>query len=250
LLGQAESDDVLFRIGDSEEVPMKLASGRLLVIAFAAMLAFGAVGYQPAAQFVFPAAAAKEEPAPAKPTIERGHVYIFRGLMNIWSRGMDRLGETMAAEGVRLTVENHRHWKQMADEAAKEYAADKNFAPIIIIGHSLGADAAVLMATRLGEKGVPVRLLICFDGVAAKQSNVEIPVSANVEEVLNFYKGLGWGREMTPGKGFKGKIENIDLRGITSVGHMNIDKNRELQARAAALVLEVLTGKQAEAATN
>jgi hypothetical protein len=229
---------------------MKLASGRFWLIVVAAVVALGTIGPQPASHFMVSAAFAEERTEPAKPAIERGHVYIFRGLMNIWSRGMDRLGKTLAVEGVRLTVENHRHWKQMADEAAKEYAADKNFAPIIIIGHSLGADAAVLMATRLGEKGVPVRLVVCFDGVAAKQSDIEIPVSANVEEVLNFYKGRGWGREMTPSKGFKGKIENVDLRGIISVGHMNIDKNPELQARVVALVLEVLTGKKTESAAN
>jgi hypothetical protein len=230
---------------------MKLASVRFLLIVFAMILALGGLGPQNAVEFVLPAtAAAKEKAPPAKPTIERGHVYLLRGLMNIWSRGMDSLGDKLTAEGVRLTVDNHRHWKQRADEAAKQYASDENFGPIIIIGHSLGADAAVLMAGRLGELGVPVRLIICFDGVAAKQSDVDIPVSSNVEEVVNFYKGSGWGREMAGVKAFTGKIENVDLRGKSDVGHMNIDKNPELQARVQALVMEVLTGKKTEAATN
>jgi Thioesterase domain len=230
---------------------MKLASARFLAIVFAASVTFGPAGHLSSGHFVAPAAAAtKEKSVPAKPTIDHGHVFLLRGLMNIWSRGMDELGDKLTADGVNLSVSNHRHWKQLADEAAKQYASEKNYAPIIIIGHSLGADAAVLMAARLGEKNVPVRLIICFDGVSAKQSDVDIPVSSNVQEVVNFYKGSGWGREMNPGKGFTGKIDNVDLRSSSDIGHMNIDKNPELQARVQALVMEVLTGKKTEAATN
>jgi alpha-beta hydrolase superfamily lysophospholipase len=52
-------------------------------------------------------------------------------------------------------------------------------APIILIGHSLGADAVMEMAAYLGRKGVPVALVVPFDGTKS------FAASANVARVLN-----------------------------------------------------------------
>jgi hypothetical protein len=211
-----------------------------------------------------PKAAPAAQPAPAtkaaKPStkapvvatpqqFQHGHVYLLRGLANIWSRGMDKFGEQLDANGVRWSIHNHRKWKELGKEAAEKYKADKSFAPIIIVGHSLGADAAVLMAEEIGKAGVPVRLVITFDGVARQNEHVS-KVSANVVEVLNFYKSNGWGREMLPGKGFKGKIDNVDLRGERKVGHMNIDKDKELHARVLGAILQALSENPTRSASN
>jgi thioesterase domain-containing protein len=186
----------------------------------------------------------------AKPTeIDHGHVYLLRGLANVWSRGMDSFGKTLTANGVRWSIHNHRKWQELADEAAKKYKDDKSFGPIIIVGHSLGADAAVLMAEQLGQEGVPVRLIVTFDGVA-RQSEYVSKVSANVAEVLNFYKSNGWGRPMLPSKGFKGKIDNVDMQKNRDVGHLNIDKDPELQARVLGVILATLNEKTVRSARN
>jgi hypothetical protein len=193
---------------------------------------------------------ARKAPVVAKPAeIDHGHVYLLRGLANVWSRGMDKFGEQLTANGVRWSIYNHRKWKELGNEAAEKYKADKSFGPIIFVGLSLGADAAVLMAEEIGEAGVPVRLIVTFDGVARQNEHVS-KVSANVVEVLNFYKSNGWGREMLPAKGFKGKIDNIDLQGERKVGHMNIDKNVELQARVLGLILATLNEKPVRSARN
>jgi hypothetical protein len=192
----------------------------------------------------------KKAPAVAAPkAFEHGHVYLLRGLANVWSRGMDKFGQQLTANGVRWSIHNHRKWKELGTEAAEKYKADKSFGPIIIVGHSLGADAAVLMAEEIGEAGVPVRLIVTFDGVARQNEHVS-KVSPNVAEVLNFYKSNGWGREMLPAKGFKGKIDNIDLEGDRKVGHMNIDKNVELQARVLGVILATLNEKPVRSARN
>ena len=63
----------------------------------------------------------------------------------------------LTANGIRWSIHNHRKWKELAKEAAEKYKADKSFGPIIIVGHSLGADAAVLMARgdRRGRRAGP-----------------------------------------------------------------------------------------------
>jgi hypothetical protein len=224
--------------------------GRLLAVAMVGGLALGLSGYHGFESYGVPAEAAAQEKAPAPAaTIEHGQVYLMRGLANIWSRGMDQLNDKLVAKGVRATVHNHARWEELAAEAADKYSKDKTFGPIILIGHSLGANASVLMAEKLGAAGVPVRLIVTFDSLS-RSNDVKVKISSNVEEVLNFYKAKAWGLEMIPGKGFKGKIDNVNLNEKRGVGHLNMDKNPELQARVVDFVLEVLGEKPAKAASN
>lgn len=176
--------------------------------------------------------------------INHGYVIVLRGLMNIWSRGMDKLAKELEARGVNVHLENHRHWRKIAEAVAKKYQADRNTAPVVIVGHSLGANAAVLLASKLGEFRVPVRLIVALDGLSNK-TNVEAPISYNVEQVLNYYNSALLGMKMVPGRGFKGSIENVDIRGIKGAGHISVDKNPELQARTISLVMQVLGQKPA-----
>ena len=93
----------------------------------------------------------------------RAHVYLLRGLMNIFSLGMDSLAEELSKRGVSATVSNHSEWQSLADQAASNYKARKED-PIILIGHSLGADAVMQMAAYLNRKKIPVALVVPFDG--------------------------------------------------------------------------------------
>lgn len=218
---------------------MKPVLRRLLSIVFVAVATLFPLGGPSLEPFAVRAAAAEEGPSPPETKFDHGFVYLMRGLGNIWSRGIDELGEELEARGVRQLVSSHRHWKRLADEAAERYANDDSFAPIIIIGHSLGANASVLMAAKLGERGIPVRLMIALDGIA-RDSKTKSRVSRNVEEVLNYYNSRVFGIELIPGRGFDGKIENVDTHGVRGAFHYKIDKNPELRARIMGLVLEVL----------
>src|SRR5579863_5763092 len=92
----------------------------------------------------------------------RAHVYLFRGLADIFSLGMDTLAEELNKRGVDATSHSHSDWKLIAERAAVNYRAGKE-GPIILIGHSLGADAVMEMADYLGDKGVAVALVVPFD---------------------------------------------------------------------------------------
>jgi alpha-beta hydrolase superfamily lysophospholipase len=92
----------------------------------------------------------------------RAHVYLLRGLLNIFSLGMDSLAEELKRRDVDATVHSYGEWQTLADQAAADYKARKE-APIILIGHSLGADSVMEMAAYLGRKGVPVALVVPFD---------------------------------------------------------------------------------------
>ncbi len=176
--------------------------------------------------------------APTGKHIVGGRVFLLRGLANVFSLGMDRLGAKLRAKGFPGRVTNHSHWRGFAAVLITEYKSDKSVAPIVIIGHSLGADAAVRMANYLASNGVPVRLVVAFDGVAGGG-----PLVNGVEEVVNYYKPDGYGRLVNASPGYKGKLNNVDLSDRKDIDHLNIDKSPSLHEEVIAKVTEIFTEK-------
>jgi hypothetical protein len=163
----------------------------------------------------------------------RAHVYLFRGLADVYSLGMNTLADELNARGVYATAHSHTDWKSIADKAAADYKAGKE-GPIILIGHSLGADAVMQMADYLGDKGVPVALVVPFDGTQS------FPVPGNVARVVNFtQRDYAY---MRPGSGFRGSLTNVDLSADRNIGHVTIDKSPRLHARVISEVLAVVGG--------
>lgn len=170
--------------------------------------------------------------------IDYGSVYLLRGLADVFSLGMNKLARELRERGVDAVVTNHIKGVEIADELAKEYRTDKKILPIIIIGHSLGANKALTMSRQLGESDIPVRLVVLFD------ATVSIPVPLNVEEVLNLHKPSKFGVAVSGAPGFKGEIENIDVSDIDSVGHISIDKSKALHEIVVKKIMSILDEKR------
>jgi hypothetical protein len=158
----------------------------------------------------------------------RAHVYLLRGLMNIFSLGMDSLAQEIQHYGIHATVHNYSEWQALADHAAAAYRAGKE-GPIIIIGHSLGGDAVMEMSTYLGRRGIPVALAVPFD---AKGSYA---TPSNVGRLLNItHAGYGY---MSRGAGFTGSLSNVDVTRDSSIDHLNIEKSPRLHKQVLGAVL-------------
>lgn len=148
------------------------------------------------------------------------HVYLLRGLLNIFSLGMDDLAQKLEARGIRTSVHNHSEWESLSDQIAARYKAG-NRGAIILVGHSLGADAVMFMGEYLGKKGVPVALIVPFDGTGS------FAASSNVQRVMNLtQRDYAY---MKRGHGFRGELANIDVSG-QGYGHTDIDKSAKLHS--------------------
>jgi pimeloyl-ACP methyl ester carboxylesterase len=181
----------------------------------------------------FGASAAQPQP--------RAHVYLLRGLLNVFSLGMDSLTEELKRRGVDATVHGYGEWQTLADQAAANYKAGKE-APIILIGHSYGADAVMVMAAYLGRKGVPVAMVVPFD------ASKSFAASDNVGRVLNLtQRDYAY---MRGGPGFHGTLDNVDVSSDKSINHINIDKSPRLHARVVAEVLAVIGNHKSSPAKN
>ena len=148
-------------------------------------------------------------------------VYLVRGFLNVFSLGMDSLAAELRHAGISATVVSYNDWQGVAEEIAANYKAGRR-GPIVLVGHSFGADAVMFMADSLGQMGVPVALVIPFDGTYSHAA------SANVARVLNIYKSEA---KITPGPGFHGELTNYYVSDA-NITHTNIDDDSRLHMMA------------------
>jgi hypothetical protein len=168
------------------------------------------------------------EAATAEP---HGRAYLFRGLIGLIDWGMDELAGRINRTGVAANINSHLMWSSVADQAISDYRRDPK--PITVIGHSIGGDAAVEFAERLGAAHVPVSLLITYD-----PNRFAHKVPANVHRYINLYQSsnvLGGG-DLTPGPGFHGNYASFNLKDRPEVIHVNLDKFDRIQELLASKI--------------
>jgi len=105
------------------------------------------------------------------------HLYVLLGLGNN-SPGLSEFGSKIGRRGIPTTVANNGDWPALAQDAIQRYKNGR-LRSIMIVGHSLGGDAAVAMAAELGRAGVPVQLVATLDPVGGSE------VSSNVRRSVN-----------------------------------------------------------------
>lgn len=187
---------------------------------------------------------ARKRPAkqaqPAEPT-KAASVYLMRGFLGIFSLGLDRLDASLRAEGVKTRILGHTGWPGVVDEIAAEAALrPKNRAPVVIVGHSLGGNAALQAAYVLGQRGIPVDLVVTVDPTSSR------PVSSVVKRYLNIYmSGDAFGAALA---GSGTGVDNDDIRSNPTlnrpgVNHFTMDENPIVQQQILAAIMKVLGRK-------
>ena len=157
------------------------------------------------------------------------HVYLLRGVLNIFSLGLDDIAAKLQAQGIPVTVANFASWSSLAEEAAAEYKSGK-LKTIILVGHSSGATALPGMVAKLDQLGAPVKLAIGLDSV------FRTSLSGRVGRYINFYIASGAGTPVEKTRQFQGTLENINVQDVPGVGHISIDKNRIMQEKVISAI--------------
>ena len=148
-----------------------------------------------------------------------GEVYLLRGLANVFSRGMDTLGAKMVRAGLDARVFNHAAWEELAYNIHLRNKYSKISQPIIIMGHSLGANATFRMAKYLGDRGIKVKYAVAFDGTHT------LVAPYNVGRAVNYYiPNDSKSNVIRKGAGFKGTIKNINVSRIPGIKHTTVEK--------------------------
>ncbi|MDI4236641.1 hypothetical protein OZ411_27895 [Bradyrhizobium sp. Arg237L] len=184
-----------------------------------------------------PAQAAPESAAARAST---AHVYMLRGVLNIFSLGLDQIAAKLQAQGIQVTISNYVFWSSLANEAAAEYRSGKT-KTIILVGHSSGATSLPDMVGRLDQLGVPVKLAIGLDSV------FHTSLSGRVGRYVNFYVANGAGTPVEKTRGFQGTLENVNVASVPGVGHLTIEKNQIMQQKVIGEIDAVVFGRPSPA---
>jgi hypothetical protein len=154
--------------------------------------------------------------------------YIMRGLMDV-STGLDELAAKLKRRGITAVVANHAAGPALAEQAIARYKSAHDC--VVIIGHSLGADAAIQMAETLKGAGVPVALIVAFSPASSRA------VPGNVSRAVNYYQSNSfWNHVLSRGAGFRGGLRNVDLAKRDDIHHFNIEKSGRLHAETLGMV--------------
>ena len=167
-------------------------------------------------------------PGNAAPPASEAHVYLLRGVLNIFSLGLDEIAAKLHQQGINVTVANYLTWASLADEAAAEYKSGRT-KTIILVGHSSGATALPDMVARLDHLGAPVKLAIGLDSI------FRTSLSGRVGRYINFYVANGNGEPVARTKRLHGELENVDV-GKLGLGHLTIDKSEIMHRKVISAI--------------
>ena len=178
-----------------------------------------------------------------------GEVHTMLGGLGLFSKGMVTLKNSVAElydipayNTIWYNAGNVTHF------IINNYLQQKHHRPIILVGHSLGANEQIKVARNLNKAGIPVALLITIDAVS------QTLVPPNVKEAVNFYKSgyvpMFSGLKLRAVDPRKTQIENIDAATLKNVGvnHFTIDKNPIVQKMILEKIRKVVVNAKRKGA--
>jgi hypothetical protein len=161
------------------------------------------------------------------------HVYLVRGLMNIFSLGLDSIANKLRNRGIDASVHNHLEAAILAGQAIDACKSGRE-SQIILVGHSLGATAVVDMAQQMSQAGVEASLVVSLDPVTRATAN------GSVRRLINYYISNGVGQPVDRGTSFHGTLQNVDLRNNPEGGHIFLTNSEAMQQKVYNDVLAAI----------
>ncbi|MGA8323242.1 MAG: LysM peptidoglycan-binding domain-containing protein [Xanthobacteraceae bacterium] len=147
---------------------------------------------------------------------------------------MDKLAERIRQTGIPASVDTYLMWRPMADQALRDYRRDPQ--PIILIGHSMGGDAALAFAEMLNANDIPVNLVVTYD-----PSRIADDVPPNVERYINIFQSTNvmGGGNVVQGSRFHGHYASYNLKDHNELIHINIEKVDRIQEQLVKKIVEL-----------
>lgn len=177
-----------------------------------------------------------------KKSFAKGEIYTMRGgLGGVFSKGMNHLEDTLA-DNYQISASSTVWFKAKALSNAiiKRYKAKELQGPIILVGHSLGANDQIGVARLLAQANIPVALLITIDPV------LPLRIPPNVKQEVNIYKPsfvpLFSGLSLKADNPKLTHIENLNVDTLKGMGvnHFTIDKHQYVQKLMVDRILATL----------
>jgi hypothetical protein len=164
-------------------------------------------------------------------------VILLRGWFGVFSTGLDSLADELKAKGIRAEVAGHLYWSTAVADIVRDRAVGK-IGPIVLIGHSQGANNVIDAARSLETHNIQVDLLVTLAPL------LQYPIPANVARAINYFQSPGWGAPIAGDSGFHGKLSNVDLAGDPTIFHITIDKSTRIHTEILREIMALSQSKQ------
>jgi hypothetical protein len=166
----------------------------------------------------------------AKPSSHDGDVILVLGGFSVFTGGLGVMASSLAKHDVESKIYRHTQSRKIATSIIanqRKYGRK----PIVLIGHSYGANTVIKVARILQKENLEVRYMVT---IAATNPDAAPP---NVQTLTNYYFRNGWGKLVPTEPGFSGQLNNIDMSKTAGANHFNVDENRELHQEVIDNVL-------------
>ena len=167
------------------------------------------------------------------------HVVLLRGWFGVFSTGLDSIANQLRAQGIEAEVVGHLNWSTAVAEILRKRSAGQT-GPLVLVGHSQGANNVIDMARSLKSHDIRIDLLVTLSPL------MQNPIPANVVKAINYYPPV-WGQAIAADRDFRGKIVNFDLANDPSITHMNLTESGRLQKEIVREITTLAQQKKVDA---
>lgn len=166
-------------------------------------------------------------------------VYVMRGFLNRFSKGMNVLHSKLKRQGINSYLYGDGKASKIKKRIIDRVRSKKVSYPIILIGHSAAGVSLAKVANELGQKGIKVSIIGVDPGFKkppALGRNIEYAMAYKVRHPLTYvYKR---------GRGFTGRMDSENVTYIESrtkaLGHTDVDKSVKVQNLISKDVREII----------
>ncbi|MGH9369902.1 MAG: hypothetical protein ACRD15_00055, partial [Vicinamibacterales bacterium] len=135
----------------------------------------------------------------------------------------------------------------LARAIAEEYRGKNGIEPLVLVGHSYGADDVVRIARKLDEADVSVDLLVTLDPVTPPAVPKNVKLAYNLYQSNGVMDAMPWlrGVRLEKGDGNTNTLMNVNIRTDRTdllepgTDHFNIEKKDKIHDEVIATVLKV-----------
>lgn len=184
-----------------------------------------------------------------------GKVLLVRGILTVFSLGLDDLARELAGEDVDVQVVPAAMATQAVERIGQQYADGQLSGPLVLIGHSLGGDLLPKLAQRLAAYDQTVDLMVMIDSTHPSDC------PQNVLRCVNLYQsnsGPAWFRVLhgapIRARNPATQLVNVDIRQLPEqdeaarLNHFNIEASKWIHRMVVREVLQVMQSPPAKPA--
>jgi len=180
-----------------------------------------------------------------------GSTFLILGLWNFFSKGLVDVTDELNDEGHYASTLSGYAWRDIGDHIIQAQRDGQLRRPLVLGGHSLGADKSLKLAAKLEKAGIAVDYVLLLDATNPPA------VPANVKRCHNIYLSHPATDWLPAFRGVPVKAENpetelinFDVRSaedgplsVIDFNHFDIESDPDIQALMVELIRAELTGK-------